>query len=287
MKKIGLISNNKNKKAVLIAKEAYDYLKSKKADVLLLADDAMPLKYNLPAVSTETLRSDIEYLISVGGDGTFLRAAHYCFKRQIPVMGINVGKLGFLAEIGRDDYTKAIDSLLNDSFKVEERMLLELDIINKEGIGKKNFERLFSLNEFVISRNAAGKILDIEIIINGFVFNEIRADGIIIATPTGSTAYSLSAGGPIVDPDSSLVIVTPICPHSLFSRSTVISTENSLRIKLKSKNGRDVLSSDGIRQNTELDAGDELIFKKSNIKLKLITFEENLFFKVCKEKLIK
>ena len=287
MKKIGLISNNKNKKAVLIAKEAYDYLKSKKADVLLLADDAMPLKYNLPAVSTETLRSDIEYLISVGGDGTFLRAAHYCFKRQIPVMGINVGKLGFLAEIGRDDYTKAIDSLLNDSFKVEERMLLELDIINKEGIGKKNFERLFSLNEFVISRNAAGKILDIEIIINGFVFNEIRADGIIIATPTGSTAYSLSAGGPIVDPGSSLVIVTPICPHSLFSRSTVISPENSLRIKLKSKNGRDILSSDGIRQNTELDAGDELIFKKSNIKLKLITFEENLFFKVCKEKLIK
>lgn len=287
MKKIGLISNNKNKKAVLIAKEAYDYLKSKKADVLLLADDAMPLKYNLPAVSTETLRSDIEYLISVGGDGTFLRAAHYCFKRQIPVMGINVGKLGFLAEIGRDDYTKAIDSLLNDSFKVEERMLLELDIINKEGIGKKNFERLFSLNEFVISRNAAGKILDIEIIINGFVFNEIRADGIIIATPTGSTAYSLSAGGPIVDPGSSLVIVTPICPHSLFSRSIVISPENSLRIKLKSKNGRDILSSDGIRQNTELDAGDELIFKKSNIKLKLITFEENLFFKVCKEKLIK
>ena len=287
MKKIGLISNNKNKKAVLIAKEAYDYLKSKKADVLLLADDTMPLKYNLPAVSTETLRSDIEYLISVGGDGTFLRAAHYCFKRQIPVMGINVGKLGFLAEIGRDDYTKAIDSLLNDSFKVEERMLLELDIINKEGIGKKNFERLFSLNEFVISRNAAGKILDIEIIINGFVFNEIRADGIIIATPTGSTAYSLSAGGPIVDPGSSLVIVTPICPHSLFSRSIVISPENSLRIKLKSKNGRDILSSDGIRQNTELDAGDELIFKKSNIKLKLITFEENLFFKVCKEKLIK
>jgi NAD+ kinase len=287
MKKIGLISNNKNKKAVFIAKEAYDYLKSKKTDVLLLADDTMPLKYNLPAVSTETLSSDIEYLISVGGDGTFLRAAHYCFKRQIPVMGINVGKLGFLAEIGRDDYTKAIDSLLNDSFKVEERMLLELDIINKEGSGKKNFERLFSLNEFVISRNAAGKILDIEIIINGFVFNEIRADGIIIATPTGSTAYSLSAGGPIVDPGSSLVIVTPICPHSLFSRSIVISPENSLRIKLKSKNGRDILSSDGIRQNTELDTGDELIFKKSNIKLKLITFEENLFFKVCKEKLLK
>lgn len=287
MKKIGLISNNKNKKAVLIAKEAYDYLKSKKADVLLLADDTMPLKYNLPAVSTETLSSDIEYLISVGGDGTFLRAAHYCFKRQIPVMGINVGKLGFLAEIGRDDYIKAIDSLLNDSFKVEERMLLELDILTKTGSGKKNFERLFSLNEFVISRNAAGKILDIEIIINGFVFNEIRADGIIIATPTGSTAYSLSAGGPIVDPGSSLVIVTPICPHSLFSRSIVISPENSLRIKLKSKNGRDILSSDGIRQNTELDAGDELIFKKSNIKLKLITFEENLFFKVCKEKLIK
>jgi NAD+ kinase len=287
MKKIGLISNNKNKKAVLIAKEAYDYLKVKNAEVLLLADDTMPLQYHLPAVSTETLAADIDYLISVGGDGTFLRAAHYCFKRQIPVMGINVGKLGFLAEIGRDDYIKAIDSLLDDSFKIEERMLLELDIIDKSGSAKKNCQRLISLNEFVISRNAAGKILDIEIIINGFVFNEIRADGIIVATPTGSTAYSLSAGGPIVDPGSNLIIVTPICPHSLFSRSTVISPENNLSIRLKSKNGRDILSSDGIRQNVDLDEGDELVFKKSGLKLKLITFNENLFFKVCKEKLIK
>ncbi len=287
MKKIGLISNNKNKKAVIIAKEAYDYLKSKNAVVLLLADDTMPLKYHLPAVSTEKLRADIDYLISVGGDGTFLRAAHYCFKRQIPVMGINVGKLGFLAEIARDDYIKAIDSLIDDSFKIEERMLIELDIKDKAGSSKKNCQKLLALNEFVISRNAAGKILDIEIIINGFVFNEIRADGIIVSTPTGSTAYSLSAGGPIVDPGSSLIIVTPICPHSLFSRSTVISPENNLSIRLKSKNGRDILSSDGVRQNTELDEGDELVFKKSALKLKLITFNENLFFKVCKEKLIK
>ena len=287
MKKIGLISNNNNKKAVLIAKEAYDYLKSKKAEVLLLADDTMPLKYRLPAVSTETLSADIEYLISVGGDGTFLRAAHYCFKRQIPVMGINVGKLGFLAEIGKDDYIKAIDSLLDDSFKIEERMLLELDILNSTGSIKKNCQKLLSLNEFVLSRNAAGKILDIEIIINGFVYNETRADGIIIATPTGSTAYSLSAGGPIVDPGTSLIVVTPICPHSLFSRSTVISPENNLSIRLKSKNGRDILSSDGVRLNAELDEGDKLVFNKSDLKLKLITFNENLFFKVCKEKLIK
>jgi len=287
MRKIGLISNNKNKKAVIIAKEVYDYLKNKKVDVLLLADDTMPVKYNLPAVTTEKLSSDIDLLISVGGDGTFLRAAHYCFKRQIPVMGINVGKLGFLAEISRDEYLKAVDSLLNGSFKIEERMLIGMDVLSSKGSARKNKDELISLNEFVISRNASGKILDLEIIINDFSFNEIRADGIIISTPTGSTAYSLSAGGPIVDPCSSLIIVTPICPHSLFSRSLVISPENNLKIRLKSKNGRDVLSSDGVRQNMDLDEGDELVFKKSDLKLKLITFNENLFFHVLKEKLIK
>ncbi|MBN1298856.1 MAG: NAD(+)/NADH kinase [Actinobacteria bacterium] len=287
MIKIGLISNNKNKKALSVAKEIYDYLKSIKTEVFLLEDDTMPLKYNLPAVSTEKLSSNIDYLISVGGDGTFLRAAHYCFLRQIPVMGINVGKLGFLAEISREDYINAINGLIYKNYKIEERMLLELEILRNGKKIKTFAERLISLNEFVISRNTDGKILDLEILINDYSLTEIRADGLIVATPTGSTAYSLSAGGPVVDPDNMSVIITPICPHSLFSRSIVISPKNLLKIRIKSHNWHDILSSDGVKQNIDLNLEDELVFKISDLKLQLITFNENLFFKVFKEKLLK
>jgi len=287
MKNIGLISNNKNNKAVAIAKVIYDYLKSKKVGVLLLEDDTMPVKYNLPAVSTENLSSNIDYLISVGGDGTFLRAAHYCFTRQIPVMGINVGNLGFLAEISVKDYLKAVDCLLDNSYKIEQRMLIELEIIRNNKNILKSGQTMLSLNEFVIARGVTDKILDLEIIINGYPFVDLRADGIIVATPTGSTAYSLSAGGPIVEPANETIIITPICPHSLFSRSLVISPDNNIKIRLKSRDGYDILSADGVKQDIELKQGDFLVFKKSRLKLKLITFGENLFFHVFKDKILK
>lgn len=286
MKKIGLISNNKNSRAIKIAKDIYEYLSEKKINVSLIAEDSMPLKYKLPAVSESQLRSEIEAMISVGGDGTFLRAARYCFKNQIPVMGINVGKLGFLAEINVEDYKSSIDRLLKGLFKIEERMLLELNIIRNGQIIDFGEKPLLSLNEFVISRVITGKILDFEVIVNDFPFMEFRSDGIIIATPTGSTAYSLSAGGSIVEPMNESILVTPLSAHSLFARSIVLSTKNNLKVALKTKNKGDLLSSDGVKINMELKKGDLFEFKKSDLFLKLITFNDNLFFKVFKEKLL-
>jgi len=287
MKKIGLITNNKKQKAVNIAMHVYKYLISRKVDVLLLEQDNMPAKYNLPSVSSDDFSAAAEGIISVGGDGTFLRAARYAFKRQIPVMGINVGNLGFLTEVNLKDYTIAIDDLLKGSFKIEERMLLEMVIQRgKRTIG--DIDGAFTaLNEFTLTRDMMSKIIDLEVIVNGLDVISFRADGIIIATPTGSTAYSLSAGGPIVEPMNESVIITPLCAHSLFARSMVISPRNNLEIRLKSKNKNDILSVDGTKKDIILHSGDILKINKSELKLKLITFNNNIFFKVFKEKLLK
>ena len=131
------------------------------------------------------------------------------------------------------------------------------------------------------------KIIDLEVIVNGLNVTSFRADGIIIATPTGSTAYSLSAGGPIVEPMNESIIITPLCAHSLFARSMVISPRNNLEIRLKSKNKNDILSVDGTKKDIILHSGDILKINKSELKLKLITFNDDIFFKVFKEKLLK
>ena len=287
MKKIGLITNNNKQKAVNVALHVYEYLLERKINVLLLAEDNLPVKYKLPSVSSDDFSASADAIISVGGDGTFLRAARYSFKRQIPVMGINVGNLGFLTEVNLKDYTTAIDDLLKGSYKIEERMLLEMVIQRGKKIIVDNDGAFTALNEFTLARDMMSKIIDLEVIVNGLDIISFRADGIIIATPTGSTAYSLSAGGPIVEPMNESVIITPICAHSLFARSMVISPRNNLEIKLKSKNKNDILSVDGTKKDIFLHGGDILKINKSELKLKLITFNNNIFFKVFKEKLLK
>jgi NAD+ kinase len=287
MKKIGLITNNTKQKAVNVAMQIYKYLINKKIDVLLLSEDNMPVKYDLPSVSSHDFSAEAEAIISVGGDGTFLRAAKYAFKRQIPVMGINVGNLGFLTEINLKDYTIAIDDLLKGSYKIEERMLLEMVIQRGKKTVLDNDGAFIALNEFTLTRDIMSKIIDLEVIVNGLNVISFRADGIIIATPTGSTAYSLSAGGPIVEPMNEAVLITPICAHSLFARSMVISPRNNLEIRLKSKNKNDILSVDGTKKDIILHSGDILKINKSELKLNLITFNNNIFFKVFKEKLLR
>jgi len=262
-------------------------LSAKKVEVALLKDETVPVKFDLPSLSLKEFESAIECLISLGGDGTFLRAARYCFKRGIPLMGINVGNLGFLAEVNLDDFKNAIDKLLAGNYKIEERMLLELELYRDGKIIKEKDCPFIALNEFTINRNLMSKIIDLEILINDFKFINFRADGLIIATPTGSTAYSLSAGGPIVEPKNQVIILTPLCAHNLFTRSMVLNTENKIEIQIKTKNDNDCLSIDGIKQKINIKSDDILKIKKSKLKLNLVTFNNNAFFKNFKEKLLK
>ncbi|MEI7616841.1 MAG: NAD(+)/NADH kinase, partial [Actinomycetota bacterium] len=211
MNSIGLISNNDNVKAINIARDIYDYLIKKKIRVFLLESDELYRQYNFSCVGEEDFKNNIEALISIGGDGTFLKAAKYTFKTDIPIMGVNVGNLGFLAEINISDMYDSLDKIIAGNFEIEKRMLISGMLFReKKPVDEKNCPYL-ALNDFVITKSFLEKIIEIKIIVNGVPIVGYGGDGVIIATPTGSTAYSLSAGGPVVEPKNESIVITPIC----------------------------------------------------------------------------
>ncbi len=286
MKNIGIVSNNDKQEAIETANKIYEYLIKKDINVLIIENDKMPEFYSLPSVTEEEFSAKSDVILSVGGDGTFLRASKYSFKREVPVLGINVGNLGFLTVVDTCSMYDAVDRVLENNYKIEKRMLLEGRVFK----GKKELRDIglpfLVLNEFTITRSMVGKIIKFEIIVNGIPIKTFTADGIIIATPTGSTAYSLSAGGPIVEPRSQVIIMTPICPHTLLNRSIILGPDNVLEIKIESKNNKDYASVDGKIASFNIKSGHIFKVKKSKTKLKLVSFSDDMFFKVFKEKFI-
>ncbi|MDD3521081.1 MAG: NAD(+)/NADH kinase [Actinomycetota bacterium] len=286
MDNIGIISNNDNSKALNVSKDIYDYLISKNINVCLLKNDALSSSHSLPSVDKDEFEKRIDCLISVGGDGTFLRAAKHVFKSSKPVMGVNVGNLGFLAEINVSDMYDSLDKIINNNFEIEQRMLISGSLLRDRKVVDTENSPYIALNDFVITKALLEKIIQIKIIINGISILNYGADGVIISTPTGSTAYSLSAGGPVVEPKNESIIITPICPHTLFSRSLVLSPDNHIEIQINSKDNEVSLNIDGKKSDTKI--ADQDIFKveKCKYKLNLITFNKNIFFKIFKEKLV-
>jgi len=286
MKTIGIISNNEKQKALEIARTVYDHFTEKSIKVLLPDEDQLPAKYLLPSVNSDVFSDQSEVIISVGGDGTFLRASKYSFKNEVPVLGINVGTLGFLTEVDTANISEAMDSLIEGSYHIEKRMLLEGRIFKDNKLIKNTGLSDLALNEFTITRSMNEKVIKMEIIVNDISIKKLAADGIIIATPTGSTAYSLSAGGPVVEPGAETIIITPICPHTLFNRSIILGSDKLLEIRINSGNKRDILSIDG--KSVPLENLSDYILKitRSSKCLNLISFNPNAFFKVFKEKFI-
>ena len=286
MKTIGIISNNEKQKALEVAKDVYDRLISKNIEVLLPDEDFFPKKYSLPAVSRDVFAAKSEMFLSVGGDGTFLRAAKHSFENETPVLGINVGNLGFLTEIDTANISETLDGLIKGNYHTEKRMLLEGKLFKKDHPVKDTGLPDLALNEFAITRSMDEKVIRMEIIVNDVSIKKLAADGIIIATPTGSTAYSLSAGGPVVEPQAESIIITPICPHTLFSRSIILGKDKELKVKLSSGNKRDMLSVDG--KTVSLKDPSQYVLRVTRAKkdLNLVSFNPNAFFKVFKEKFI-
>ena len=286
MKVIGIISNNEKQEALEISKTVYDYLKQRNIEVLLADEDVLSERYSLKSVSQEEFSDKADAIISVGGDGTFLRASKYSFLNQTPVLGINAGNLGFLTEVDPKDIEEAMNDLLKGSYSIEERMLLEGRLYKDDKLIKNMGLTGIALNEFTITRSMVEKVIKMEIFVNDISIKSFAADGIIIATPTGSTAYSLSAGGPVVEPKAEAMIITPICPHTLFSRSIILGPDKMLEVRLNSRNEEDILSVDGKTAVLSGPAKYLLRVIRSKKQLNLISFNPNAFFKVFKEKFI-
>lgn len=181
----------------------------------------------------EQVEKDIDCIIVLGGDGTLLQAVTNLAEKNIPFLGINLGTLGFLAEVNKSGIEDALDKLIHGDYDIEKRMMLSGKSYGKQGV--KDTAR--ALNDIVITRKGSLQIIDFNIYVNGEFLHCYHADGVIVSTPTGSTGYSLSAGGPIVEPKADLIVLTPICPHSMQNRSIILSAKDMITVEIE--NGRD------------------------------------------------
>jgi NAD+ kinase len=221
-----------------------------------------------------------ELIIAIGGDGTFLKTARMFLEQKSPIFGINRGKLGFLTEFSPAEYEPYLINILEGDFSTTDRNVMEA-IHNKNGVSKT----LYFFNDAVISKGAFSRAIQIELHVNDIFLNKYSGDGLIIATSTGSTAYSLSAGGPIIVPDANDVfIVNPVCPHSLSIRPIVLPAASSLKARTLTDMTNLLLTIDG-QEAIEFSAGDELMFRKTDKKMKLILHPEKNYFSILREKL--
>jgi len=228
--------------------------------------------------------ADTECVIVIGGDGTIVQTAEATVGRNIPILGVNAGKLGFLAACEPDNIENSLDRLLNGKFDIEQRMMIEGSVVRDGKIVHKNF----ALNDVVITRSQSMQILHYHLFVNGQLLNRYDADGIIVGTPTGSTGYSLSAGGPIIEPTAELLLLTPICPHTLNSRSIIFSSDDEVVIEMrtgyKDNDTHAEVNFDGAVR-VSLEMGDRIVVKKASAQTSLITFSEMNFLETVHKKM--
>lgn len=229
---------------------------------------------------TNELIENCDIVIVVGGDGTTLNVAKAASLHNKLTLGINAGRLGFMSGLERDELS-LLNRLVSGEYEVEERMMINARLMSENGV--QNF---ICLNDAVITRGDLARLIDVTVKSDGRVITKNRADGMIIATPTGSTAYSMAAGGPVVSPDNSCFVVTPICPHSLVNRSIVFSSDKELEITVENdKNNTSYLSIDGEKSVT-VTKNSKIIISKSEYVAKLIKIKPESFYEILNKKLL-
>lgn len=277
---IGLIVNYKKEKTRETACRIIDWLNFKKLKVYIEGDKGKEIGKEELDCPTEKFLKEVDLIISLGGDGTLLRAARLAAAEDLPVFGVNLGGLGFLTQIGINDLEKSLEKLYQGRYFLDERMMLNCTVKRRE----EEIVKFTALNDVVIGKGAFARIICLATYVNNDYVITYSADGLVVSTPTGSTAYSLSAGGPILNPNINSIILTPICPHTLSARPLIISENDQVKIKLESSEEKVMVTIDG-QEGFVLKPKDEVIIKKSDHKARLITFKEKSFYAILREKL--
>ena len=229
--------------------------------------------------SYETLKNKADFLLSIGGDGTLLKAVTYVRESEIPIMGINTGRLGFISSISADQIDDAITDILKGNYKINERTLLKLSS-DKNLFKEKNF----ALNEVAVSKKDTSSMIRIDAYVDDEFLNTYWADGLVVSTPTGSTGYSLSCGGPIIMPGTNNIIITPNAPHNLNVRPIVIDDNSVVKLKVEDRDQLALVSLDS--RSRAFDSETELIIKKASFKIKLVQPQNNSFTTTIRHKLM-
>lgn len=276
--KIGIICKQGRKEPQEILKELLPLLRQKGFETFVDADTAAALGIN--GFSRSEMASLVDLVLVLGGDGTMLSVSRLVAEKGVPILGINLGSLGFITEVNRDDIFDAVDKMLNNDFVIEERLMLSAAIYRN---GEK-IKEYTVLNDVVINKGALARIIDLETNINKHYVTTFKADGLIISTPTGSTAYSLSAGGPIIYPTIESVVLTPICSHTLTNRPIVLPDSSKIEIIIKSLSEDVFLTLDG-QVGFPLRMDDVIEINKARYKAKLLIPAGHDHFKVLRTKL--
>ena len=275
MKTFYIIANTEKAESLRLSEEVADYLTSRGKRCVIRSQEQPHARLQ---------EEEVEGILVFGGDGTLLRAARELANRRIPFLGINMGHLGYLAEIEEQNVPAALEKLIADEYTIEERMML----LGSVYAGGRCIEQDVALNDIVLNRFGSLRVVDYEVYVNDQYLNSFTADGIIVSTPTGSTGYSLSAGGPIISPTASMLMLTPICPHTLNSRSIVFSSRDRIRIRIGEgrRSGIDeaCVTFDG-DTCVQMQTGDYVEIEKSTEVTRIMKINQVSFLEVLRNKL--
>ena len=278
---IAVFGNTLRQETIREVKHIVDFLRQRDVDIVL-SHELRHEAFNREFPSVEDYISQtgetIDFALSVGGDGTFLTTAALVGHLDIPILGINCGHLGYLAEVQTEEIDAVLDQLITNNYTIEQRRMLEVTC-QQEG----KIVSPFALNEVAILKSGLSSMITVDVTLNGEFLHNYKADGLLIATPTGSTAYNLSVGGPLLDPHVNAIILTPVATHSLNIRPLVVLDDSKIDLKISSRNGNYLLSVDGRSQVLNQDL--QLHIERSQRTIKLVRINGQTFMQSLKDKL--
>lgn len=278
--KIGIIPNTAKDKDFNVTRDIVSWLFERNIDVLLEDKIAEELNCSYCGCDLKTIYSFCDIVIVLGGDGTILNIARQSSEYNVPIFGINLGHLGFLAEAEKNDMYTALEKILIGEYFIEKRMMLEASVEEND----TQIKRFIALNDIGITKGNFSRIISFSVFINDKFVDLYSADGIVVSTPTGSTAYSLSAGGPIVSPDVNVIIITPICPHTLHSRSIIVSEKDTVKVEICDNNTEVMLTVDG-QHGYLLKPNETVTIRSSSCITNLVKLKQRSFFDVLRRKI--
>lgn len=286
--KVGIYGQFYHKNTEIYLSQIFLVLKSRQATICVeknflqeLQNNAELKKHTTTINSFESLDKSYDLFISVGGDGTLLKSVTFVRDLGIPIVGINTGRLGFLATIPKEKITESIHHIFDGKYSISKRSLLQVETFPRT----KNFNILnFALNEVAINRKNTTSMIKVETHINDEYLTSYWSDGLIISTPTGSTGYSLSCGGPVIDPQTGSIVITPIAPHNLNARPFVIPDKSNIKLQVSGREDSFLVSLDS--RVTTLDNKTSIIIKKAPFFINLVQLQNTTFIKTLREKLL-
>lgn len=280
MLKVGIFVNREKDEGFKFTKDIIKWLLNN-GFIVYIEYDLNIYNNNLNIVDKDLMYSNSDFIIVLGGDGTILGVARDLIRYNTPILGVNLGNLGFITEVELKDILNSLENIKNGNYKIEERMMLKADIYRE----KYKLKTYYALNDVCITRGYMLKLVKLTAFIGHNLIDKYNADGLLISTPTGSTAYSLSAGGPIVSPTMNLMLITPICPHSLKSRTIVVPDDDEIIIEVDaSQNGKVYLTADG-QEGCELLPEDRIHINKAQNSLRIIKTNNRSFYDILRNKL--